>query len=130
MQMDTNSKAIKNTLISLISLDKPKSRVILFSIILLTLLVIPISFLESMPNLSFCSHIFGKYCPSIGITRGVSSLLKGNIQQARDYNPLSVLALIAIISMIIIDLIKLQIFLPRNKPQTYILQQQYLKAIE
>lgn len=86
-----------------ISLAQPKSRIMIFVLLLLILLIIPTNFLENLPNLSICSHIFGKYCYSVGITRGVSSLLKGDLQAAKEYNILSFLVLIIIISIILVD---------------------------
>jgi hypothetical protein len=71
--------------------------------VLLLLLIVPLNFLESMPNLSICSHVLGKYCYSVGITRGVSSLLKGDLSQAMDYNILALPVLFRLILLIAYD---------------------------
>ncbi len=84
-----------------------KYRPYIFIIVLGILFFAPISFLESSPDLSICHHLFGKYCYSVGITRGVSSLLKGNIQTAWNYNPLSFLVLLVMLTLIIFDLVKI-----------------------
>ncbi len=83
-----------------------KYRLYVFSCVLLFLFFIPISFLEGLPNLSICSRILGDYCYSVGITRGVSSLLKGEIGLAMSYNQLSLVVLVIILSIILIDLKK------------------------
>ena len=58
----------------LISFDS-KYRPYIFIFVLLILFLIPISTIESTPNLSICKRVLGDNCPSTGITRGVSSLL-------------------------------------------------------
>jgi hypothetical protein len=84
-----------------------KYRLIAFSIVLFFLWVTPLKFLENMPNLSICSRFFGKYCYSVGITRGVSSLLKGNFQMSIEYNFLSVFVLGFLVGFVIYDLLKI-----------------------
>ena len=81
----------------------PKYRPYTFLTILVGLLLIPVSLLEKTPNLSICSRVLGDYCYSVGITRGVSSLLKGNFQQAIDYNFLAVPVLLILIIFIVVD---------------------------
>jgi hypothetical protein len=78
-------------------------RVYVFIFVLIMLTIIPVSFLESQPNISICSQILGKYCYSVGITRGSSALLKGDFDLAWDYNPLSFLVVLMIIFLIIYD---------------------------
>ena len=107
MQMDKNLRKT-NLLIEIISLSNPKSRIFLFLFILLILILIPISILEALPNLSICSHLLGKHCYSVGITRGVSSLLKGDFEQSLEYNLLAPLVLLTIIILIVIDLFRLK----------------------
>ncbi len=75
---------------------------------LFLLLVIPVSFLESMPNVSICSRVLGEYCYSVGITRGVSSLLKGNIYDALNYNVLSIPVLTVMVSIVLYDIYMLR----------------------
>ncbi|OGJ16853.1 hypothetical protein A3K73_08890 [Candidatus Pacearchaeota archaeon RBG_13_36_9] len=98
-------KRLKIFIFDILTLSYPKYRIFTFLTILFLLFIIPISFLESLPDLSICHHVLGKYCYSVGITRGVSSLLKGNIPQAIEYNPLSVLVLVTLIIFIFYDLI-------------------------
>ena len=63
----------------------------------------PASYLEAMPNLSICSHVLGKYCYSVGITRGVSSLLKGNLELAWSYNWISIPVVVVMIGILVGD---------------------------
>lgn len=89
----------------IISFDS-KYRPYTFLFVLFCLFLIPISYLESTPKLSICAKILGNYCPSTGITRGVSSLLKGNLELALSYNWLSIPTLIIMLSIIAYDLYK------------------------
>lgn len=106
--MVKNFKAIKNRFFEIISLSGPKSRIFIFLSVLLGLFLVPLSFLENLPNFSLCSRMLGSYCYSAGITRGVSSLLKGDLNLAIDYNFLSIPVLIIIILIIISDIIKIK----------------------
>lgn len=74
--------------------------------VLVALFLIPLRFLESSPNLSLCYTVLGEFCYSVGITRGVSALLKGNIDLAINYNFLSFPVLIFMIVIIFYDLRK------------------------
>src|SRR3989338_2610885 len=74
-----------------------------FIFVLAVLAIIPVKLLEEAPNLSICSRVFGEYCFSVGITRGVSSLLKGDFEMALDYNFLAVPVLIVMIFLIVYD---------------------------
>jgi hypothetical protein len=87
-------------------LSQPKYRVFIFLTVLIVLAIIPISILESLPNLSLCSKILGDHCYSQGITRGTSSLLKGDIQGAIRYNPLSLAVLITMLALLFSDIKK------------------------
>ena len=81
-----------------------KYRRYIFILILVLLFVVPVNFIENeMPNLSLCSKVLGKYCYSVGITRGTASLLKGDFYRAWDYNPISFLVAAGLISFIICD---------------------------
>jgi hypothetical protein len=104
--MEMNFKEIKDKFIGYISLEKPINRVISFSVILVLLGVIPLKYIEYTHNLSLCAHTLGKYCYSVGITRGVSSILKADFLQAWNFNPLAYLVLLVIIIIIIVDLVK------------------------
>ena len=99
-------KEIKQLFFKIISLSDFKYRFFVFLIVLFLLFIIPVESLEKSPNLSICSHILGDYCYSVGITRGVSSLLKGNLSQAIDYNFLSIPVLIMMLLILITDSIK------------------------
>lgn len=103
-----NFKAIKDTFFEIISLSNRRYRFAAFVIILLLLFIIPVQILGKAPNLSICQKILGNYCPSIGITRGVSSILKGDLNSAWNYNPLSFLVLIVMIWIIVCDFIKIR----------------------
>jgi predicted ferric reductase len=101
-------KKIIKEFIKIISLSNPKYRIFTFLTILAFLFIVPLNILENSPNFSICYLLLKNYCYSYGLTRGVSSLLKGNFKMALNYNPLSYLVLIAIISTIILDFIKLK----------------------
>jgi len=89
----------------ILSLDS-MFRPYVFLLLLLILLITPIQFIESLPNISICSRILGDYCYSTGITRSLASLLKLNFNQAWNYNSLGFLVLIIMIIFIIHDLKK------------------------
>src|SRR3989344_6064795 len=99
---------IDKQLIKIISLSDPKYRATTFLIVLIVLIFVPIQTLENLPNLSICSQVLGEYCYSVGLTRGVSSLLKGNVEMGYSYNVLAPLVLIAIFALIVLDLRKLR----------------------
>jgi hypothetical protein len=94
---------IKKEFLKIISLNS-KYRPWIFILVLIVLAIIPISVIENTPNVSICKRIFGESCPSSGITRGVSALLKGEIQAAINYNIISFLVLIIILVIIWVDL--------------------------
>jgi hypothetical protein len=89
-----------------ITLSYSKYRFFTFLIVLILLRILPFSLIEKTHNLSICSIILGKYCYSVGITRGVASLLRGDIQRAIEFNPLSILVLITLLSFLIYDFYK------------------------
>jgi L-lactate permease len=89
----------------LISFDS-KYRPYFFIFVLMILSLIPVSTIENAPELSICKRVLKENCPSAGITRGVSSLLKGQVNQAINYNWLSIPTLITMISIIVIDIYK------------------------
>ncbi|MFH1711559.1 MAG: DUF2752 domain-containing protein, partial [Nanoarchaeota archaeon] len=98
-------KRFKKLVFDILTLSHPEYRILTLLVVLLLLLIVPMSFLQSLPNLSICSRVLGKYCYSVGITRGVSSLLKLNLSQAIEYNPLSLIVLIVLTIIIFYDLI-------------------------
>lgn len=95
----------KNFFGKVFSLDS-SYRIYIFLLVLLALFLIPISFLEASPNLSICSRIFGEYCYSVGITRGVSALMKGDFSLAWEYNPLAIFVLAVMLGIIFSDLVR------------------------
>jgi len=105
-------KKFKKLVLDILTLSYSNCRLITFLLILLLLFITPISLLEKIPKLSICSHVLGEYCYSVGITRGVASLLKGNASQAIEYNPLSVPVLLILLSIVVFDAVK--IFLRKN----------------
>ena len=107
--MSNGFKRTKSFILDFLTFSYPKYRIITIIIILLILLITPLSVFDSFPNLSICSHLLGKYCYSVGITRGLSSLLKGDLAQAINYNFLSIPVLIVLMSIIFYDLFKLRI---------------------
>ncbi len=97
-------RKIKRFLSKVLTLSYPKYRIVIFLIVLILLTIIPLKTLESMPNLSICSRMWGDNCYSVGITRGVSCLLKGNFSKALEYNFLSIPVLGMIIGFILYDI--------------------------
>lgn len=88
------------------TLSYPVYRFFTFLTILILLRILPFYIIEKTSKLSICSAILGKYCFSVGITRGVSSLLRGNFSKAIEYNPLSVLVLILLVGFLFFDFYK------------------------
>jgi hypothetical protein len=100
-----DSRKIFKELVKVISFDS-KYRSYIFSFILVYLYLVPLSILESYPKLSLCAKILGAYCPSGGITRGVSSLIKGDLFLAINYNFLSIPVFLVMVSIILFDIFK------------------------
>jgi len=88
------------------TLSYPKYRFFTFLTLLFLLAIIPIKLVSKTHNLSLCYKAIGDYCYSVGITRGVSSLLKGNFQQAIDFNFLSIPVLLILIVFLVYDFYK------------------------
>jgi hypothetical protein len=88
------------------TLSYPKYRFFVFTGILILLRILPFSFIEKTHGFSLCSAILGKYCFSVGITRGVSSLLRGDFSNALEYNLLSIPVLAILIIFILHDFYK------------------------
>ncbi len=105
---------LKKFFSKLISLSYPKYRFFTFLGILVLLRALPFSIVEKTHNLSICSAVLGKYCYSVGITRGVSSILRGNFQRAIEFNPLSILVLLIMVIILVLDFFKAFI---KNKEQ-------------
>lgn len=98
-----NGFKIKDFFSKLISLSYPKYRFFTFLGILILFRTLPFYIIEKTHEFSICSKIFGKYCYSVGITRGVSCLLRGEFQRAIEFNPLSIVVLGIIILFIVYD---------------------------
>ncbi len=88
------------------TLSYPKYRFFTFLIVLILLRILPFSIIEKTHNFSVCSVILGKFCFSVGITRGVSSLLRGYFKQAINYNPISIPVLVILLGFLIYDFYK------------------------
>jgi hypothetical protein len=97
---------IKKFFSKLITLSYPKYRFFVFLGVLILLRFLPFSFIEKTHDLSICSALLGKYCYSIGITRGVSSLLRGDLQTAISFNPLSIIVLGIMLIFLVHDFYK------------------------
>jgi len=83
-----------------------KWRSFIFILVLTVLAVLPVRIVGITHNFSICYKILGEYCYSVGITRGVSALLKGNVGLMWDYNFLAVPTLLIMIGIITYDLKK------------------------
>lgn len=97
---------LKEIFSKIVTLSYPRYRFFTFLIVLILLRVLPFYIIEKTHDLSICSALIGKYCYSIGITRGVSSLLRGEFQRAIEFNPLSILVLGIMITFLIYDFYK------------------------
>ncbi len=102
----TSLEKLKKFVFDVLTLSYPKKRLFTLLLILFLLFLIPVELLESLPDFSLCHQILGEYCYSSGITRGTSSLLKGGVSQALQYNPLSIPVLIILFLFIIFDSVK------------------------
>jgi hypothetical protein len=87
----------------ILTLSYPKYRFFIFVSVLFLLAILPISIVAKTHDASICSKVLGKYCYSVGITRGVSSLLKGDFSEAISFNWLSIPVLIILIFFIFHD---------------------------
>ncbi len=92
----------------LTSLSTSRGRLVAFGVVILALSVIPTDKLNYLPIKSVYESVFGWVPYSSGMTRGVSSILHGKIDNAWEFNPLSFLALGIVFGIIISDLIKLR----------------------
>jgi hypothetical protein len=104
--MAKNSKATKLSVLlrEAVTLATPRGRLIVFVPVLLLLAAIPVPFLEqTLPQLSICHALLGEHCYSVGITRGVSSILHGAFVQAWSYNPLAFPVLAVLLSIALLD---------------------------
>lgn len=97
----------KKRVLDILSFSYPRYRFFTVLIVLIILFLIPVSYL-GIYDFSICHHVLGKYCYSSGISRGVSSLLKGNLEQALDYNPLSILVLTGLFILLLEDYKKIK----------------------
>jgi len=89
-----------------LTLSYPKYRFFIFLVVLILLGVLPFSVVEKTHNFSICSAVLGEFCFSVGITRGVSSLLRGNFDQAVEFNFLAVPVLLILVGFIGYDFYK------------------------
>jgi hypothetical protein len=103
--ISTQTNLIKR-LISFIGLSSPKSRVIIFSSILVALYLLPYSILVNLPKMSLY-QIFGIKTYSLGQTRAISLILHGQFLEAWEMNKLSYLILLMVIFIVTRDLKKI-----------------------
>ncbi len=90
----------------LITLSYSRYRFFTFLGVLILLRILPFSLIEKTHSFSICSILLGKYCYSVGITRGVASLLRGEFQRAIEFNPLSFLVTLVLVLFISHDFFK------------------------
>ncbi len=105
MGRQVNFKKISS---KIFTLSYPKYRIVIFLIILILLAILPTEIISKTHSFSLCSMALGKYCYSTGITRGISSLLKGDFYLAMEYNPLSILVLLMLVGFVIHDIIRVK----------------------
>ena len=100
-----------NSFFLILSLSKPLSRVIVFSLGSILLFFMPTNKLNYLPVRSVYENVFNFKPYSSGITRAVSRLLHGDFSGAWDFNPLVYL----VIPVALFILIKDIIYLARTK---------------
>ena len=91
----------------LLSLSKPLSRVIVFSLGLLILFILPTNKIQYLPVRSIYELFFHFKPYSSGITRAVSSFLHFDFKGAWNFNPLVYLVIPVAIFILIKDIIYL-----------------------
>ena len=100
-------KLILQKFLFVLSLSKPFSRVIIFSLGLLILFLIPTKNLQYLPVRSVYESLFHFKPYSSGMTRAVSRLLHGDAMGALNFNPLVYLVIPIAIFILIRDVIYL-----------------------
>ena len=90
-----------------ISLSKPLSRIIVFSLGLIILFILPTDKLHYLPIRSVYESLFNFKPYSSGITRAVSRLLHGDIIGAWEFNPLVYLIMPITLFILIRDILYL-----------------------
>lgn len=91
----------------ILSLSTPFSRVIVFSLGFILLFLLPTDKLHYLPIRSLYETILHVKPYSSGMTRAVSSILHGNLQQAWNFNPLAFLVVFIALFILIKDIIYL-----------------------
>jgi len=104
--MGRKIKSVKEIFSKVFTLSYPRWRFFIFLGVLILLRVLPFSLIKRTQELSICALVLGKYCYSVGLTRGVSSLLHGNFGLGLEYNILSVAVLGILVIFIIYDFYK------------------------
>src|SRR3989344_3976009 len=100
-------KIISKNFLFILSLSKPFSRVIVFSLGLITLFFLPTNKLHYLPVRSLYESIFNLQPYSSGITRAVSRLLHGDIIGAWNFNPLVYLVIPIALFILVKDILYL-----------------------
>ena len=85
------------------SLSAPRGRLVSFGAVLTILFILPTDKLYLIPVKSIYETVFGWVPYSSGMTRGVSSILHGEIGKAWEYNPLSFAVMAAALGIMIVD---------------------------
>ncbi|MBU0472102.1 MAG: DUF2752 domain-containing protein [Nanoarchaeota archaeon] len=122
-QIKKKLKALKNIFFDIISFGSPQARVFNLTSILLILRVIPTSGLSYSPFKCIFKHFLlpliyrgncpttGLFanceCPACGLTRAMSRLIHGDLTGALAFNKLVILVFIVMITLIIINAIKI-----------------------
>jgi len=104
--MGRKIKPVKEIFSRIFTLSYPRWRFFIFLGVLILLRVLPFSLIEKTSKLSVCSLILGKFCYSIGLTRGVSTILRGDLSSGLEYNFLSIIVLVILVGFIIYDFYK------------------------
>ncbi len=99
-------REVKKILSKALTLSHPRWRFFIFLGVLILLRVLPFFIIEKTRHFSVCSLILGKYCYSVGLTRGISTILRGDLSGGLEYNILSIFVLGILVIFIIHDLFK------------------------
>lgn len=117
------SKGLFSFFLELISISTPRAIVIDFSTIILFLALVPMQLLEQLQSICIFHNfilpavfygicpdagIFASCnCPACGLTRGIASILHGNLAAAYSYNPLSFIVLAVMCGLIAMNAYRL-----------------------
>ncbi len=79
-------------------------RFVFYALIILSFMVIPVSFVEQR-SICLINFIFGIKCFTCGVTRGVSNFFHGNFLRAWEFNPLTYIVIALFFTVFVSDML-------------------------